>query len=197
MEEKNITKYLVAIIIALIILIGVIFIVKNINKKNESECKECKKCEICEKYDAYENYLSNLKKREDWKFAKINNITFIAHEDDNLYIIPEKNTSLYKTFKDKFIDIPGYCGLNECEQGAIVTDKKIIDIFQTKQGKKDMIFVLDEEGALFTLNIAKDSIKLEKLNDYQKIINIYNPDDGQTISLVDIEGNIHYLNNIE
>ncbi len=194
MEEKSITKYLVAIIIALIIAVVIIFSVKTLKKDKAVSCQECEECKAIEKIDSYKTYLNNLKESQKDKFVYITDITYDLADRTELYAILDKSNPLYKTLKEKYEDIPGYCNNEKCEQGVKVTDKEIVDIFHVKEGKKDLVFVIDSIGTLYYINQTKDSLELKKLDKYKNIINVFNPNDSYTIQARDIEGNTHYLN---
>lgn len=159
MKEESITKYYIAIIMALIILIGVIFAIKNINKKEETNYQECEECKICEKFEPYKEYLKNLKEFQKDKFIYTSDITYDLADRTELYAILDKSNPLYNALKDKYEDIPGYCDVEKCEQGVKVTDKEIVDIFHVKQGKKDIIFILDVDGKLYYINQSKDNFE--------------------------------------
>lgn len=95
--------------------------------------------------------------------------------------------------KDDYEDIPGYCVALKCEQGVKATDKEIIDIFHVKQSKKDIVFILDNDGILYYLNQTKDAFELVE-QEYKDIINVYNLSDSNTIRAIDIKGNTYYIN---
>lgn len=194
MEEKNITKYLVGIIIALIIAVVIIFSVKTLKKDEEISCQECVECESIEKTDSYKIYLNNLKEFQKDKFVYTTDITYDLADRTELYAIFDKSHPLYKSLKDDYEDIPGYCNNEKCEQGVKVTDKEIVDIFYVKEGKKDFVFVIDALGTLYYINQTKNSLELKELDKYKKIIYIFNSNDMNIIQARDIEGNTQYLN---
>ena len=194
MEEKNTTKYLVGVIIALIIAVVIIFSVKTLKKDEEFSCQECEECKSSEKIDSYKIYLNNLKEFQKDKFVYTTDIIYDLADRTELYAILDKSHPLYNSLKYDYEDIPGYCNNEKCEQGIKVTDKEIVDIFYVKEGKKDFVFVIDALGTLYYINQTKETFELKELDKYKNIINVFNPNESFTIQARDIEGNTHYLN---